>query len=39
VSTSEVANVLSTLPFIHDTNVYGVQIPGRYNSKIHILIM
>ncbi|CAG2233248.1 Very long-chain acyl-CoA synthetase,Bile acyl-CoA synthetase [Mytilus edulis] len=28
VSTSEVANVLSTLPFIHDANVFGVQIPG-----------
>ncbi|PVD19595.1 hypothetical protein C0Q70_20085 [Pomacea canaliculata] len=28
VSTTEVANVLSLLPFISDANVYGVQVPG-----------
>ncbi|XP_025076675.1 very long-chain acyl-CoA synthetase-like [Pomacea canaliculata] len=28
VSTTEVANILSLLPFISDANVYGVQVPG-----------
>lgn len=28
VSTNEVANVLTALPFIQDANVYGVEVPG-----------
>ncbi|KAK7484499.1 hypothetical protein BaRGS_00024255 [Batillaria attramentaria] len=28
VSTTEVANVITSLDFIHDANVYGVKIPG-----------
>lgn len=28
VSTNEVANVLTGLPFIQDANVYGVEVPG-----------
>ncbi|XP_062606097.1 long-chain fatty acid transport protein 2-like [Saccostrea cucullata] len=28
VSTNEVANILTGLPFIQDANVYGVEIPG-----------
>ncbi|XP_067666872.1 long-chain fatty acid transport protein 2-like [Haliotis asinina] len=28
VSTNEVSNVLSTVDFVHDANVYGVTIPG-----------
>ncbi|XP_046574399.1 LOW QUALITY PROTEIN: very long-chain acyl-CoA synthetase-like [Haliotis rubra] len=29
VSTTEVANILTSLDFIHDANVYGVTIPGQ----------
>ncbi|XP_046354705.2 very long-chain acyl-CoA synthetase-like [Haliotis rufescens] len=28
VSTNEVSNVLSTVDFVHDANVYGVTVPG-----------
>ncbi|XP_048253913.1 very long-chain acyl-CoA synthetase-like isoform X1 [Haliotis rufescens] len=28
VSTTEVANILSSLDFVHDANVYGVTVPG-----------
>ncbi|XP_041370989.1 very long-chain acyl-CoA synthetase-like isoform X2 [Gigantopelta aegis] len=28
VSTSEVANIMSELDFVHDVNVYGVKVPG-----------
>ncbi|BFY97264.1 hypothetical protein BsWGS_00304 [Bradybaena similaris] len=28
VSTTEVANIISALTFVHDTNVYGVEVPG-----------
>ena len=28
VATYEVANVLTKLGFIHDANVYGVEVPG-----------
>lgn len=35
VSTNEVANVLTGLPFIQDANVYGVEIPG--NTSVHYL--
>ncbi|XP_056008267.1 long-chain fatty acid transport protein 2-like [Ostrea edulis] len=28
VSTNEVANILTELPFIQDANVYGVEVPG-----------
>lgn len=34
VSTQEVANVLSTLDFILDANVYGVEIPGEYGTEL-----
>jgi acyl-CoA synthetase (AMP-forming)/AMP-acid ligase II len=35
VSTNEVANVLTGLPFIQDANVYGVEIPGKLQSDIY----
>ena len=35
MSTTEVANVLSSLDFIEDANVYGVMMPGR----VYLIIM
>ena len=29
MSTSEVANIMAELDFVHDVNVYGVKVPGR----------
>ncbi|GFO36884.1 very long-chain acyl-coa synthetase [Plakobranchus ocellatus] len=34
VSTKEVANAISTLSFIEDANVYGVEIPGKFVIKL-----
>ena len=30
VATYEVSNILTKLDFVHDANVYGVEIPGQY---------
>lgn len=30
VSTNEVANILTSMNFIHDANVYGVTVPGKH---------
>lgn len=34
VSTTEIANIMSELPFITDTCVYGVAVPGMYYNVI-----
>ena len=34
VATYEVSNILTKLDFVHDANVYGVEIPGKYITLV-----
>ena len=39
VATYEVSNILTKLDFVHDANVYGVEIPGEYIPVADLFIV